>query len=91
MKKHGILVIVLVLLACVAFTTYLSLNASFEGTDDQATVAIEAINPDFEPWFTSVFEPSEILEITLFIAQGLFGTLFVGLMLWLYGKKRATH
>lgn len=91
MKKYGLYLIVLVLLAFVGFTTYLSLNASFEGTDDQATAAIESISPSYEPWFSSVFEPSEILEITLFIGQGLVGALAVGYMLWRYGKQSATH
>lgn len=93
-KKHHslyLVAIVALLLGLVAWTTYLSLNASFEGTDDQASSAIMALAPQHEPWFTSPFEPSEGLERMLFIAQGIVGALLVGFFLWKYGKSRAAR
>lgn len=86
-----LLVIVALLLLLVAWTTYLSLAGGFEGTDDRATQAVQALAPQHVPWFSSFFEPSESLEVILFVAQGAFGALMVGLGLWIYGKYRASH
>lgn len=43
------------------------------GTDDRGQELIQQIDPNYEPWFSSFFEPDEQLEIALFAIQALIG------------------
>ncbi len=79
--------IVLVLLSLVGWTTYLSITASFLGTDDQATEAIQQLAPQYTPWFSSLFEPSSTLEVFIFVAQGAIGVMVLAICLALYKRQ----
>lgn len=43
------------------------------GTDNRGVELIQQIDPDYKPWFSSFFEPSEDMELLLFALQALIG------------------
>ena len=47
------------------------------GTDDMGAETALSINPDMIPWASSLWEPSEGVEIALFALQGLLGLLII--------------
>lgn len=54
----------------------------FVGSDSAATAQIEADNPDYTPWFESVFAPgSGEIESGLFALQAALGGLILGYVL----------
>ena len=59
MKKNGWTIVILLLLcvviACVPLLTIK--DSEFGGADGQAEEAITAIDPDYEPWASSILEP----------------------------------
>ncbi|AXT83800.1 energy-coupling factor ABC transporter substrate-binding protein [Aeromicrobium sp. A1-2] len=63
----------------------------FVGSDSAATSQIEKDNPDYEPWFTSVFTPSSgEVESGLFAIQAALGGMALGYCLGaLRGRRRA--
>jgi cobalt/nickel transport protein len=57
-------------------------NAKFAGSDDNGKKAITAIDPNYKPWFTSVWQPpSGEISSMLFALQAAIGSgiLFYGL------------
>jgi cobalt/nickel transport protein len=57
----------------------LFIGGEFSGTDDQATAAIEAAKPGYQPWFTPLWEPpSGEVESLLFALQAALGALVIG-------------
>lgn len=51
----------------------------FVGTDSAATSQIEADNPDYEPWFSSLYAPSSSeIESGLFALQAALGGIVLG-------------
>ncbi|MTV48984.1 energy-coupling factor ABC transporter substrate-binding protein [Heliobacillus mobilis] len=51
----------------------------FTGSDDQAEAVIQEINPDYKPWFQSLWEPpSGEIESLLFALQAALGAGFIG-------------
>ncbi|MFZ5590951.1 MAG: energy-coupling factor ABC transporter substrate-binding protein, partial [Bacillota bacterium] len=73
MKKNTIIsyllpLILVVLLAVIPLQ--LKRGAEFSGADSQAEQAITAIAPDYQPWFSSLWEPpSGEIESLLFAVQ----------------------
>ncbi|TAE56601.1 MAG: energy-coupling factor ABC transporter substrate-binding protein [Nostocales cyanobacterium] len=60
-------------------------DAEFGGADGEAEEAITEIQPDYKPWFTSVFEPaSGEIESLLFSSQAAIGAGVVGYAIGLY-------
>jgi cobalt/nickel transport protein len=54
-------------------------NAEFEGSDGEAEVAIGEIDPGYEPWFSSLWEPpSGEIESLLFSLQAAIGAGVIG-------------
>ncbi|MDR3590128.1 MAG: energy-coupling factor ABC transporter substrate-binding protein [Negativicutes bacterium] len=54
-------------------------GADFGGTDDKAKDVISEINPDYKPWFSSLWEPpSAEVESFLFALQAALGAGFIG-------------
>jgi cobalt/nickel transport protein len=51
---------------------------NFTGTDDLAGDQVLAIAPDYHPWFSPLFEPSESHEQWLFRLQALGGLAVLG-------------
>ncbi|XCH79175.1 MAG: energy-coupling factor ABC transporter substrate-binding protein [Candidatus Dehalobacter alkaniphilus] len=75
-----ILIVIVILLAVIPLVV--AKNAEFGGADGQAEAAITEINPNYNPWFSSIFEPpSGEIESLLFALQAAFGSgiLFYGL------------
>lgn len=64
-------------------------GAEFGGADGEAEEMITVINPDYEPWFASFWEPpSGEIESLLFALQGALGA---GFIFYYLGYKRGLH
>ncbi len=80
----------LVLLLCVVVLAIIPLliisDSEFEGADAIAETAITEVAPDYEPWFTPIFEPpGGETESLLFAIQAGLGA---GLIGYFFGYKR---
>ena len=64
---------------------------AWSGTDDAASEAVEHLNPNYEPWFSPVWEPpSGEIESFLFALQASIGAVVIGFVIGYYkGKKDA--
>ena len=79
-KKNLILSIIVIVLAVLPLLTLK--NAEFAGADGLAETAITEINPDYEPWFSSLYEPaSGEIESLLFAVQAALGAGVAGFIL----------
>lgn len=79
-KKNFILSIIVIVLAVLPLITLK--NAEFAGADGLAETAITEINPDYKPWFSSLYEPaSGEIESLLFALQAAIGAGVVGFVL----------
>ena len=79
-KKNIILSIIVIVLAVLPLITLK--NAEFAGADGLAETAITEINPDYEPWFSSLYEPaSGEIESLLFAVQAALGAGVAGFIL----------
>ena len=79
-KKNLILSILVIALAVLPLVTLK--NAEFSGADGLAETAITEINPDYTPWFSSIYEPaSSEIESLLFALQAAIGAGVVGFVL----------
>lgn len=79
-KKNLILSIIVIVLAVLPLITLK--NAEFAGADGLAETAITEINPDYEPWFSSLYEPaSGEIESLLFVVQAALGAGVAGFIL----------
>ena len=66
-------------------------DAEFAGADGQAEEVIGEINPDYEPWFSPIFEPaSGEIESLLFSLQAAIGAGIIGYFFGLVRGKRST-
>ena len=65
------------------------IEGEYCGADDDAGDVIEENNPDYEPWFDSIFEPkSGEIESLLFALQAAIGAIVIGYFFGYYkGKK----
>ena len=93
MKNKRVLTNVILLLLVVFITIipfFVAKNGEFGGSDDQAEEAITQIDPDYQPWFSSFFEPaSGEIESLLFALQAAIGAGVIGFGLgYLKGKKK---
>ena len=79
-QKNLILVLLVVLIAAVPL--WLLKDAEFGGADGKAEELITETNPDYEPWFSPIFEPaSGEVESLLFALQAALGAGVVGFVL----------
>lgn len=61
-------------------------KGEFAGADDQSTEAIASIDPNYKPWFSSIYEPaSSEVESFLFAAQTALGS---GVVCFYLGYKK---
>lgn len=89
MKKSIFLLLIVLLLVIIPF--YLQENAEFTGADSQAEEAIIEMNPDYTPWFNSIYEPtSGEIETLLFSLQAALGAGFIGYYIGLKKGKSGT-
>ena len=64
------------------------LGGAFLGTDDLASAAIKAANPNFQPWFKPIWAPpSPEIETMLFSLQAAIGA---GILGYLIGRRRSS-
>jgi cobalt/nickel transport protein len=78
--KNVVLIFLVVLLA--VFPLWMKSGAEFGGADGQAEEAIVQLQPDYEPWFSPLWEPpSGEIESLLFALQAAVGAGFIGYFL----------
>ena len=79
-QKNLILVLLVVLIAAVPL--WLCKDAEFGGADGLAEELIVETHPDYEPWFSPLFEPaSGEIESLLFALQAALGAGVIGFIL----------
>ena len=79
-QKNLILVLLVVLIAAVPL--WLCRGAEFGGADGLAEELIVETHPDYEPWFSPIFEPaSGEIESLLFALQAALGAGVIGFVL----------
>ncbi|WP_027702872.1 energy-coupling factor ABC transporter substrate-binding protein [Metaclostridioides mangenotii] len=84
-KKTNLILLILVVLIAVLPLLFNS-GAEFGGADGEAEGLITEINPDYEPWFGSLYEPaSGEIESLLFSVQAALGAGVIGYFL---GKRK---
>jgi len=84
MRNNIILLLLVALLAI--FPLYLVKDSEFGGADGAAEEMITEINPEYEPWFSSFWEPpGGETESLLFALQAALGAGFIG---YYIGYKR---
>ena len=78
MKAKNVILIILVVLIAV-FPLLIKGNAEFAGADAEAEEAITQVQPEYEPWLESLWEPpSGEVESLLFALQAAIGAGFIG-------------
>lgn len=83
--------LMLLVLTIILIITPLLLNsgAEYGGADGEAEGVITQINPDYKPWFSSLYEPpSGEIESLLFSTQAAIGAGFIGYYL---GTKKGKN
>ncbi len=71
------------------FFTAVVLAEEWAGADDKAEEAITKIDPNYEPWFSPIWEPpSGEIESLLFSLQAAIGALIIGYVMGYYKAKR---
>jgi cobalt/nickel transport protein len=80
----------LLALGIVIIPLYFIQGAEWGATDGRNTEAIQELQPDYEPWFQSLFRSSELgLERYMFGLQALLGSLVLSASLgWVVGRSR---
>ncbi|MGG3923597.1 energy-coupling factor ABC transporter substrate-binding protein, partial [Geobacillus thermodenitrificans] len=70
-------------------------GSEFGGTDDQAEKAIQALHPQYRPWFESIFTPpGGEVETLLFSLQAALGAGVIGYVIGLYkgrSERKNSH
>lgn len=88
-KTNYSLLLLALIIALTVFPLVFVSGAEFMGADGEAEELITVIDPDYEPWFTSVWEPpSGEIESLLFALQGAIGA---GFIFYYIGYKRGLH
>lgn len=80
------LLVLAVLVIAVVPLVFIGSETEFGGADGLAMEQIEADHPDYEPWFTPLFEPEAETASTLFALQAAIGAGFLG---YLFGTLNA--
>lgn len=84
----------LLMIAAVAlfiFPFIVAAGSSFAGADELAEEIIQAINPDYQPWVSTLWEPpSGEIESLLFALQAAIGAAFIGYF-WGYRRGQASR
>lgn len=73
----GILAVAVILVSAVL----LNPSSDFSGTDDSGVGVIDDMDPDYEPWFQNIWEPSGELATLFFTMQAAIGALIIGYFL----------
>jgi cobalt/nickel transport protein len=87
--KNLFLLLFVILLAIIPL--FLQGNAEFAGADSQAKGMIGELAPNYEPWFSSFWEPpSGEIESLLFSLQAAIGAVFIGYVIG-FGRARKKY
>ena len=73
----GLLTVAIILVSAIL----LNPNSDFSGTDDGGGDVIGDVDPDYQPWFQSIWEPSGELQTLFFTLQAAIGALIIGYFL----------
>lgn len=73
----GLLAVAIILVSAIL----LNPNSDFSGTDDGGGDLIGDVDPDYEPWFENLWEPSGELQTLFFTLQAAIGALVIGYFL----------
>lgn len=73
----GLLTVAIILISAIL----LNPNSDFSGTDDGGGDVIGDMDPDYEPWFENLWEPSGELQTLFFTLQAAIGALIIGYFL----------
>jgi cobalt/nickel transport protein len=85
LTRTNIILLVLVVIITVV-PLYIAKGSEFGGADGEAEDLITEINPEYKPWFSSLYEPpSGEIESLLFALQAALGAGFIG---YYIGYKR---
>ena len=72
-------ILLLIVVAIIIVPQITVKGAEFGGADGEAESVITEINPDYEPWFSSFYEPaSGEIESLLFASQAALGAGIIG-------------
>ncbi|EAX46309.1 cobalt transport protein [Thermosinus carboxydivorans Nor1] len=83
-RQNAILVALAIILA--VWPLVFQQNADFGGADDKVKDVIAGIRPDYQPWFTNLWEPpSAEVESFLFAVQAALGAGIIG---YFFGYQR---
>ena len=90
--RNNIILILLFLLLIIA-PLAINQGAEYGGADGNAEAEIVASNPDYVPWFESLWEPpSGEIESLLFASQAAIGTGFIAYFFGLMkGRKQSAR
>lgn len=83
---------IVLVIGLAVFPLVMNKNAEFAGADDRAGAAIAEQNPDYKPWFSSIWTPpsSEVASM-LFALQAAAGSGVVCFAVGFYvGRSRST-
>lgn len=88
--KGGTVLVLLALVVLLAVVPMLFLkDAEFGGADGEAEVAITEISPDYQPWFTPLWEPpSGEIESLFFSMQAALGAGIIGYAIGYWRGRR---
>ena len=88
-SRRGLTVLLVALvIVLAAVPLFLHPGSEFGGADGQAEGAIAEIAPDYQPWFSPIWEPpGGETESLLFALQAAIGAGFIG---YFFGVKRKT-
>ncbi|MEX0168371.1 energy-coupling factor ABC transporter substrate-binding protein [Streptomyces sp. LMG1-1-1.1] len=87
-KINGLLLLVVVALAVLPLALGLGDHKEqpFTGSDGEAETAVSELAPDYEPWFSPLYEPpSGEIESALFALQAALGA---GVLAYYFGLRR---
>lgn len=79
-------IVLIVLVVALALIPLFMVKGEFAGADSQATEAIMGIDPNYKPWFNSIYKPaSGEVESFLFAMQAALGS---GIVFFYLGYKK---
>jgi cobalamin biosynthesis protein CbiM len=85
-RRNTVLAVAVLIIIAVAVVANAAIGLL--GTDDQGVELIQQIDPNYQPWFYSIFEPSDGLQQLLFALQALIGlAILVYFVLYLRRKR----